>query len=47
MFSLLHVLNMHIDKLYDLDEDPNNVIRIMTMLDDWEPTQFDIRKSSI
>ena len=34
------VLNMHIDKLYDLDEDPNNVIRIMVMLDDWEPGQF-------
>ena len=31
---------MHIDKLYDLDEDPNNVIRIMVMLDDWEPGQF-------
>ena len=23
------VLNMHIDKLYDLDADPNNVVRIM------------------
>jgi len=31
------VLNMHIDKLYDLDADPNNVIRIMVMLQDWEP----------
>ena len=34
------VLNMHIDKLYDLDADPNNVIRIMVMLQDWEPGQF-------
>ena len=34
------VLNMHIDKLYDLDEDPNKVIRIMVMLQDWEPGQF-------
>jgi len=34
------VLNMHIDKLYDLDEDPNKVIRIMVMLEDWEPGQF-------
>ena len=34
------VLNMHIDKLYDLDADPNNVIRIMIMLQDWEPGQF-------
>ena len=34
------VLNMHIDKLYDLDDDPNNVIRIMIMLDDWQPGQF-------
>ena len=34
------VLNMHIDKLYDLDADPDNVIRIMVMLQDWEPGQF-------
>tara|TARA_B100000427_G_scaffold329525_1_gene346113 strand:- start:2886 stop:3536 length:651 start_codon:yes stop_codon:yes gene_type:complete len=34
------VLNMHIDKLYDLDANPNNVIRIMVMLQDWEPGQF-------
>ena len=34
------VLNMHIDKLYDLDADPNNVIRVMVMLQDWEPGQF-------
>ncbi len=34
------VLNMHIDKLYDLDEDPNKVIRVMVMLQDWEPGQF-------
>ena len=34
------VLNMHIDKLYDLDVDPKNVIRIMVMLQDWEPGQF-------
>ena len=34
------VLNMHIDKLYDLDADPSNVIRIMVMLQDWEPGQF-------
>jgi len=34
------VLNMHIDKLYDLDADPNNVVRIMVMLQDWEPGQF-------
>ena len=34
------VLNMHIDKLYDLDEDPSKVIRIMVMLQDWEPGQF-------
>ena len=34
------VLNMHIDKLYDLDADPNKVIRIMVMLQDWEPGQF-------
>tara|TARA_Y100001938_G_scaffold146380_1_gene225123 strand:- start:2299 stop:2955 length:657 start_codon:yes stop_codon:yes gene_type:complete len=34
------VLNMHIDKLYDLDGDPNKVIRIMVMLQDWEPGQF-------
>ena len=44
--SKLHVqftgesLNLHIDKLYDLDADPNNVIRIMIMLQDWEPGQF-------
>ena len=44
--SKLHVqftgesLNLHIDKLYDLDADPNNVIRIMVMLQDWEPGQF-------
>jgi len=31
---------MHIDKLYDLDEDQNKVIRIMVMLEDWEPGQF-------
>ncbi len=34
------VLNMHIDKLYDLDEDPANIIRVMIMLQDWEPGQF-------
>ena len=34
------VLNMHIDKLYDLDEDPSKVIRLMVMLQDWEPGQF-------
>ena len=34
------VLNMHIDKLYDLDADPKKVIRIMVMLQDWEPGQF-------
>ena len=34
------VLNMHIDKLYDLDADPKNVARIMIMLQDWEPGQF-------
>jgi len=34
------VLNMHIDKLYDLDADPENVVRIMIMLQDWEPGQF-------
>ena len=34
------VLNMHIDKLYDLDNDPKNIIRIMVMLQDWEPGQF-------
>ena len=34
------MLNMHIDKLYDLDEDPNNVLRIMIMLDDYVPGQF-------
>ena len=34
------VLNMHIDKLYDLDADPKNIIRIMVMLQDWEPGQF-------
>ena len=34
------VLNIHIDKLYDLNADPKNVIRIMIMLQDWEPGQF-------
>ncbi len=34
------VLNMHIDRLYDLDTDPNNIVRIMVMLQDWEPGQF-------
>ena len=34
------VLNMHIDKLYDLDADPENVVRIMIMLQDWSPGQF-------
>ena len=34
------MLNLHIDKLYDLDADPNNVIRIMVMMQDWEPGQF-------
>lgn len=34
------VLNMHIDKLYDMDENPDNVVRIMIMLQDWEPGQF-------
>ena len=34
------MLNLHIDKLYDLDDDPNNVIRIMVMMQDWEPGQF-------
>ena len=34
------VLNMHIDKLYDLDADSNNIVRIMIMLQDWEPGQF-------
>ena len=34
------VLNMHIDKLYDLDADTDKVIRIMVMLQDWEPGQF-------
>ena len=34
------VLNMHIDKLYDLDADPKKIIRIMVMLQDWEPGQF-------
>ena len=34
------MLNMHVDKLYDIDEDPNNVLRIMIMLDDYEPGQF-------
>jgi len=34
------VLNMHIDKLYDLDADPKNVVRVMVMLQDWEPGQF-------
>jgi len=34
------MLNMHVDKLYDIDEDPDNVLRIMIMLDDYEPGQF-------
>jgi hypothetical protein len=34
------MLQLHIDKLYDLDNDPNNVIRIMVMMQDWEPGQF-------
>ncbi len=34
------VLNMHIDKLHDLDPNPDNVVRIMVMLQDWEPGQF-------
>jgi hypothetical protein len=34
------VLNLHIDNLYDLDTDPENVIRVMVMLQDWEPGQF-------
>ena len=34
------ILNMHIDKLYDLDTDPKKVIRLMIMLQDWEPGQF-------
>ncbi len=34
------VLNMHIDKLYDLDADYKKVVRIMIMLQDWEPGQF-------
>jgi hypothetical protein len=34
------MLNIHIDKLYDLDADPDNVIRIMVMMQDWEPGQF-------
>ena len=44
--SKLHVqftgemLNIHIDKLQDLDPDPNNIIRIMVMMQDWEPGQF-------
>ena len=29
-----------INQLYDLDEDPNNVLRIMVMLDDYVPGQF-------
>lgn len=34
------MLNLHIDKLYDLDADPDNVVRIMVMMTDWEPGQF-------
>tara|TARA_B100001093_G_scaffold518504_1_gene603595 strand:- start:4805 stop:5467 length:663 start_codon:yes stop_codon:yes gene_type:complete len=36
------VLNMHIDKLYDLNPfgSANDVIRIMVMLEDWQPGQF-------
>ena len=34
------VLNMHIDKLHDLDPNPENILRIMVMLEDWEPGQF-------
>ena len=41
------MLNLHIDKLYDLDADPNNVIRIMVMMQDWEPGQFIIYGNQI
>lgn len=36
------VFNRHIDKLDDLypDVDPENIIRIAVMLEDWEPGQF-------
>lgn len=34
------MLNLHIDKLYDLDADPSKIIRIMVMMQDWEPGQF-------
>ena len=46
VYSKLHiqftgeVLNMHIDKLHDIDDDYEKIVRIMVMLEDWEPGQF-------
>lgn len=46
VYSKLHiqftgeVLNMHIDKLHDIDPDYEKIVRIMVMLQDWEPGQF-------
>jgi hypothetical protein len=35
------MFNMHIDKLWDRDpENPDNIIRMTIMLEDWEPGQF-------
>jgi hypothetical protein len=34
------MFNMHIDKLWDVDAEPDNVIRLTVMLEDWEPGQF-------
>lgn len=44
--SQLHVqrtgqmFNMHIDKLYEYAQDPDQVFRFVVMLADWEPGQF-------
>lgn len=34
------MFNLHIDKLYGRSEDPNDVVRIVVNLTDWEPGQF-------
>jgi hypothetical protein len=34
------MFNLHIDKLWDVDPNPDNVIRLTVMLEDWEPGQF-------
>lgn len=34
------MFNLHIDKLYDRAEKPDDVMRIVIMLTDWEPGQF-------